>query len=108
MSRHTQAPAEPASSPGVEQTAPSEPCCPRCGGTVGRVPRRWMERLRSLVSPVRRYRCRSLVCQWSGTLPHGEAANGQTAPERRVVQERRAPPALAVAARRPAIAERRD
>jgi hypothetical protein len=51
--------------------SPSEgPTCPRCGGSVTRVPRHLTDRLRSLVSPVRRYRCRSLVCQWSGTLPH--------------------------------------
>jgi hypothetical protein len=35
---------------------------------VNRVPRRVIDRLLSLVYPVRRYRCRSFICHWEGNL----------------------------------------
>jgi hypothetical protein len=42
--------------------------CPRCGGAVQRIRRRWIDRLVSLFGRVRRYRCHSLVCGWEGNL----------------------------------------
>lgn len=44
------------------------PMCPRCLSGVNRVPRRALDRLISLVVPVRRYRCRALACAWEGAL----------------------------------------
>jgi len=44
------------------------PPCPRCGGKLIRVRRRFADRLLSLVRPVRRYRCRRADCLWEGTL----------------------------------------
>ncbi len=46
----------------------SRPICPQCGSAVDRVPRRWMDRLVSLFTPTRRYRCRSLLCRWEGRV----------------------------------------
>jgi predicted RNA-binding Zn-ribbon protein involved in translation (DUF1610 family) len=41
--------------------------CPRCGeDTLVRVPRRLIERLVSVVRPVRRYKC--WICGWRGTV----------------------------------------
>ncbi len=42
--------------------------CPRCGMPLRRVRRTATDRLRSLVSPVRRYQCLGLGCHWEGTL----------------------------------------
>jgi len=42
--------------------------CPRCKGSVVRVRRRLIDRLISLVSPRRRYRCLTMGCGWQGTL----------------------------------------
>jgi hypothetical protein len=42
--------------------------CPRCGGRVERIRRVWSDRLISLVLPVRRYRCCTLMCGWQGRL----------------------------------------
>lgn len=44
------------------------PMCPRCLGGLNRVPRGSLDRLISLVVPVRRYRCRALACAWEGRL----------------------------------------
>jgi hypothetical protein len=40
--------------------------CPRCGGGVHRVHRRWGDRIVSLFVPVRRYRCSNRECRWCG------------------------------------------
>jgi hypothetical protein len=40
--------------------------CPRCGGGVHRVHRRWGDRVVSLFVPVRRYRCSNRECRWCG------------------------------------------
>jgi hypothetical protein len=40
--------------------------CPRCGGTVHRVHRRWGDRVLSWFVPVRRYRCSKGGCRWCG------------------------------------------
>jgi hypothetical protein len=45
--------------------------CPRCGGTLWRVRRRLFDRLVSLVSPRKRFRC--YQCQWKGTIRDSKA-----------------------------------
>jgi hypothetical protein len=40
--------------------------CPRCGGELHRIHRRWRDRLVSLYVPVRRFRCSERNCGWSG------------------------------------------
>lgn len=44
--------------------------CPKCSGLVIRQRRRFMDRLVSLITPVRRYRCLSKGwgCDWEGNL----------------------------------------
>lgn len=42
------------------------PTCPRCHGPVERVRRHLLDRVLSLVVPVRRYRCHHFSCQWEG------------------------------------------
>lgn len=42
--------------------------CPRCNGWVYRVPRHFVDGLKSVLAPVHRYRCRSLGCCWEGNL----------------------------------------
>jgi len=42
--------------------------CPECQGPAERIPRRWIDRLTSLILPRHRYRCRSWVCRWEGNL----------------------------------------
>jgi hypothetical protein len=43
--------------------------CPECGGGVCRVPRRLIDRLINLFTPVQRYRCLSMHCAWQGNMP---------------------------------------
>lgn len=45
--------------------------CPYCNSPVDRVRRRFIDRLVSLITPVRRYRCRGhgWDCTWEGRLP---------------------------------------
>ncbi len=43
--------------------------CPRCGDALTRVHRRFVDRLWSLLRPVRRYRCDNPGCGWVGNLP---------------------------------------
>jgi hypothetical protein len=38
---------------------------------VNRVPRRFIDRLLSLVHPVHRYHCRAFTCNWEGNLRRG-------------------------------------
>jgi hypothetical protein len=42
--------------------------CPVCNASTNRIPRRFIDLLRSIFTPVRRYRCRSLKCTWEGNL----------------------------------------
>ena len=35
---------------------------------LDRIPRRFIDRLRSLLTPLRRYRCVALTCHWEGTI----------------------------------------
>jgi hypothetical protein len=43
--------------------------CPRCQGALIRIRRRPIDRLISLISPRRRYRCVAIGCGWEGALP---------------------------------------
>lgn len=54
--------------PGAIGPELGRPMCPRCLGGLNRVPRGTLDRLISLVVPVRRYRCRALACAWEGAL----------------------------------------
>lgn len=60
--------AEPTGHPGPARARSREPACPRCAGPVDRIPRLGLDRLISLVVPLRRYRCCTLACAWEGTL----------------------------------------
>jgi hypothetical protein len=40
--------------------------CPRCGGPIHRVHRKWYDRAISVYVPVRRYRCSDESCHWKG------------------------------------------
>jgi hypothetical protein len=40
--------------------------CPRCGGDLHRIHRRWYHRLVDLVIPSRRYGCKNPACGWRG------------------------------------------
>jgi hypothetical protein len=57
----------PASGP-VVTIKPSSPVCPECHSSLNRVPRRFIDRLLSVVYPVHRYHCRSFSCNWEGNL----------------------------------------
>ncbi len=40
--------------------------CPRCGGDLHRIHRRWRDRLLNRFLPVRRYQCKERDCRWHG------------------------------------------
>jgi len=42
--------------------------CPKCGSLAVRVARRAVDRLYSLIRPVRRYQCSAQECRWIGNL----------------------------------------
>lgn len=42
--------------------------CPMCRDRLIRARRRVVDRLRSLFSPVKRYRCANFACQWHGNI----------------------------------------
>src|SRR5687768_16629375 len=42
--------------------------CPKCGAPALRVSRRTIDRLFSVLKPVRRYRCGNAGCAWIGNL----------------------------------------
>ncbi|HJV27919.1 MAG TPA: hypothetical protein VJ673_19715 [Aromatoleum sp.] len=42
--------------------------CPRCKGSVYRIPRRLIDLLLSTVVPTHRYRCDTMGCNWEGNL----------------------------------------
>jgi hypothetical protein len=54
--------------------------CPHCGGVVYRTSRRAIDRLLSLIAPVRRYHCMSLECTWVGNLPRDSAERVSSGP----------------------------
>jgi hypothetical protein len=47
--------------------------CPMCQGRLIRTRRRVVDRVRSLFSPVKRYRCANFACQWHGNIAHHRA-----------------------------------
>ena len=51
----------------IQQAAPPRRC-PECAGEISRATRLPVDRLVSLVKPVRRYRCSNFTCQWEGHL----------------------------------------
>nr|WP_316640567.1 hypothetical protein [uncultured Roseateles sp.] len=58
------------SGPGDAPGGPAlRPLCPLCKGHVQRIPRRLVDRLMSLFSPVQRFRCQTARCRWLGNLP---------------------------------------
>lgn len=66
------------SSPGAAPQGPAlRPLCPRCRGQVQRIPRRLIDRLMSLFSPVQRFRCPLPLCQWVGNLQCKEGGGDQ-------------------------------
>jgi hypothetical protein len=44
----------------------TETKCPRCGGDLARIHRRWRDRAANLFVPVRRYQCKDRECRWRG------------------------------------------
>ncbi len=63
-------PATGGAAPISPQGLPCRPACPRCNASVNRIPRRFVDRVVSVVHPVHRYRCRSFICNWEGNLPY--------------------------------------
>ena len=59
-----------------DATQQSSKRCPCCGGSVFRRSRRGIDRLTSLIRPVRRYQCVSLECGWVGNLPRDHVPRG--------------------------------
>ncbi len=60
----------------------SRRCCPLCGATLVRTPRRLIDRLLSHFMPILRYRCERFLCQWQGNMrlgPMEEASDTVTA-----------------------------
>ena len=53
--------------------------CPRCDGDLIRIRRRLVDRMVSLFTPVRRFRCVSLGCTWEGNL-RGSRGGGESGP----------------------------
>jgi len=47
--------------------------CPNCGATPVREQRRLVDRLHSLIVPVKRYRCENFACQWVGNIADTDA-----------------------------------
>jgi len=47
--------------------------CPVCNCSTNRVPRRWVDLFVSLFTPLHRYRCRSMSCDWEGNLREGSS-----------------------------------
>jgi len=52
----------------TDSRSSKSPTCPRCGETVHRIHRRFVDHIASLLRPVRRYRCENPACQWEGNL----------------------------------------
>ena len=95
---------QPASLPVVTEK-PTSPICPECHSSVNRVPRRFIDRVLSLVYPVHRYHCRSFDCNWEGNLRFTEAlgywesldADSDLQAERRSSAHPSAPPTATIA-----------
>jgi hypothetical protein len=63
-------PANGGAAPISPQAQPCLPACPRCKNSVIRIPRRFIDRVISVVHPIHRYRCRSFICNWEGNVPY--------------------------------------
>jgi len=50
------------------------PLCPCCGQTLQRIRRSFGDRVLSLVSARKRYRCRAWGCNWEGTIKSSQPA----------------------------------
>ena len=61
--------------------------CPHCQNRAYRIPRRFRDRLFSLIVPLRRYRCETSDCNWEGNLPvrRGKQDTGVAAARNRPV-----------------------
>ena len=74
----------------------SKPTCPSCRGSVDRVRRTLLDRLRGLFVPRRhvlyRYHCCALACAWTGSLQRkasGRSLYGSSGSKRRVLDAAR-------------------
>ena len=56
------------------------PLCPCCGQALQRIRRSFGDRVLSLVSARKRYRCRTWGCNWQGTIKTGQTAPPATDP----------------------------
>ncbi len=52
--------------------------CPCCQGKLVRQRRRIADRLRSLIRPLKRYRCENFACQWMGNIADADAYRSDT------------------------------
>jgi hypothetical protein len=44
------------------------PMCPRCGGPLRRIPRRFIDVICHPLRPVARFHCKTVSCDWLGNL----------------------------------------
>ncbi len=56
----------------------SDVLCPCCQGKLLRERRRIVDRLRSLIRPVKRYRCENFACQWVGNMANADAGSSES------------------------------
>lgn len=63
-------------------TDTAEVHCPLCQSRVDRIRRTTFDRILSVVSPRRRYRCLSPLCTWEGVLKQGRKARREKATAR--------------------------
>jgi len=52
--------------------------CPQCGRPADRIRRRLIDRIVSLFTPIRRYRCWHFSCEWEGNLAVGSSVDRVT------------------------------
>lgn len=66
-----------------------ETACPRCNASVVRIYRRFVDRMVSMIHPVRRYRCQSFICRWEGNIADDAQPSGrkQSGPSPRAKSE---------------------
>lgn len=55
----------------------ASPVCPRCGEALRRIRRSFGDRVLSLVSERKRYRCKAWGCGWEGCLKTRQPAPSQ-------------------------------
>lgn len=44
------------------------PDCPECGSRLGKIHRRTVDRIRSILVPVNRFKCQNRDCEWVGNI----------------------------------------